>query len=193
MCRPPVQQTFSSRDRWSDSRRRHRAAGELRAYHGRDLGAQRLVERISLSCGSDPTLSCTRKRSCSKISCWNRIYSITCCGDPTKFAPRSVASASYCSTVIGCHPRSRRIVFIVAANVRIPCPVALLRMGSAQLTEPRERSGLAAIDLHRVGLRRRRLDSAPTSSRVLVMSRRGRSRSLGGRVPRPDRRARAPR
>ncbi len=36
-----------------------------------------------------PTLNWTRKRWWRKISCWNRIFSITSCGLPTKFAPRS--------------------------------------------------------------------------------------------------------
>ena len=73
------------------------------------------IERISRSCGSVPMLNCTRNRSCSKISYWNRIFSITCCGEPTKLAPWSVASPSYCSRVGG-HPRSRPIVFIIWAT-----------------------------------------------------------------------------
>ena len=39
------------------------------------------------ACGIVPTLSWMRKRWWPKISCWNRIFSITSCGLPTKLAP----------------------------------------------------------------------------------------------------------
>ena len=63
-----------------------------------------------------PTVSCSRKRSCPKISCWKRIFCATSCGLPTKLAPRIVREASYCSRVIGGPPRSRPILFIIVAN-----------------------------------------------------------------------------
>ena len=68
---------------------------ELAAHGGRDLGAEELDRaHASSACGIVPTLNWTRKRSWSKSSCWKRIFSTTCCGLPTKFAPRSVAAAS---------------------------------------------------------------------------------------------------
>ena len=52
------------------------------------------IARRTFSCGIGPTVSWSRKRSCPNSSCWWRIFSATSCGEPTKFAPRSVAAAA---------------------------------------------------------------------------------------------------
>ena len=49
--------------------------------------------RITSACGSVPTLSWIRKRSCPKISCWNRIFSVTSCGLPTRVGAAQRARA----------------------------------------------------------------------------------------------------
>ena len=69
-----------------------------------------------LACGSVPTLNWIRKRWWPKISCWNRIFSITCSGLPTKFAPCRSSDASNCARVIGGQPRSRPILSMTVLN-----------------------------------------------------------------------------
>ena len=71
------------------------------------------IERMTLSCGIEPTVNWIRNRSWSKISCWNRIFSLTSAGLPVKLAPCSPRDASYCSRVIGGQPRSRPILSIM--------------------------------------------------------------------------------
>src|SRR3954462_8211779 len=68
------------------------------------------MERMIFACGRVPTLNCTMKRWWPKTSCWKRIFSITCCALPTKFAPRSSVDASNWARVIGGQPRSRPIL-----------------------------------------------------------------------------------
>ena len=59
--------------------------------------------RMMLACGSVPTLNWIRKRWWPKISCWNRIFSITCSGLPTKLEPWRSSDASNCARAIGGH------------------------------------------------------------------------------------------
>jgi hypothetical protein len=76
--------------------RTYRGAGAAGASALRTAGATLVpnssIERMTWACASGPTLNCTRKRSCLKISCWKRIFSTTCSGLPTKLAPRRVLS-----------------------------------------------------------------------------------------------------
>ena len=124
-----------------------------------------------LACGIVPTLNWIRKRWWPKISCWNRIFSITCSGLPTKLEPWRSSDASNCARAIGGHPRSRPILSMTVLNAgnassaaacdvsaMKPCELmlsarrrvaVLLRGAAVQLGERREALRLAADDRER--------------------------------------------
>ena len=153
-----------------------RAAALRRSISARTAGATSVpnssIERMMLACGSVPTLNWIRKRWWPKISCWKRIFSITCCGLPTKFAPWRVArrvelrarhrrpAALAPDLVHHDLVRGERLVGRRPASVSAmkPCElmlsagrrVAVLLGGAAvQLGERREALGLAADDRER--------------------------------------------